>query len=98
MVISDTQLTDPPPIHSTCFVQQPFQADGYFAPQYAPAIFRYPYQVVLQTVFRMGASAVFSHSQIMPEITPLRQVSPGYAPKGGHSSPGLTLLGDRTLF
>jgi allantoin racemase len=29
----------------------------------------------------------------MPEIAPLRQVSPGYAPKGGHSSPGLKTWG-----
>jgi hypothetical protein len=49
--------------------------------------------VVLQAVFRMGSGAVFSHSQIMPEIAPLRQVSPGSAPKGGHSSPGLKTWG-----
>jgi len=93
MVLLDTQLTDPPSVHPTCFVQQPFQAGGYFASQYAPTIFRYPYQVVLQAVFRMGSGAIFSHSQIMPEIAPLRQVPPGSASKGGHSSPGLKAWG-----
>jgi hypothetical protein len=93
MVLLDTQLTDPPSVHPTCIVQQPFQAGGYFTSQYAPTIFRYPYQVVLQAVFRMRPGAIFNHSQIMPETPPLRQVSPGSAPKGGHSSPGLKAWG-----
>jgi len=93
MVHLDTQFTDPPSVHPTRLVQQPFQAGGYFASQYAPTIFRYPHQVVLQAVSRMGSGAIFSHSQIMPETTPLCQVPPGSAPKGSHSSPGLKAWG-----
>jgi hypothetical protein len=93
MVLSDTQRTNPPPIHPACLVQQSPQADGYFTSQYPPTIFRYPHQVVLQAVFRMGPGLISGHGQIMPEIAPLRQVSPGYASKGGHSSPGLKAWG-----
>jgi hypothetical protein len=89
----DTQLTDPPPIHPACLVQQPLQADDHFASQYAPTIFWYPYQVVLQTVFCMGPGLIFSHAQILPEIAPLRQLPPGGASKTGHSSPGLKTWG-----
>ena len=56
-------------------------------------IFRYPHQVVLQTVFRMGPRLVSSHSQIMSQFAPLRQVPPGSASKGCHSSPGLKAWG-----
>ena len=41
----------------------------------------------------MGSGAILSHSQIMPETPPLRQVPPGSAPKGSHSSPGLKTWG-----
>ncbi|MDI7259146.1 MAG: hypothetical protein QME90_04395 [Thermodesulfobacteriota bacterium] len=33
--------------------------------------------MVLQSVFYMEARQISDHSQIMPEIAPLRQVSPG---------------------
>jgi len=56
-------------------------------------IWLYPYQMVLQTVFRMGPSLIFGHSQIIPEIAPLRQVPPSSVSKGGHSSPGLKACG-----
>ena len=75
--IEDAQLTRPPLIDPACFIQQLFQADDHFASQYTPTIFRYPHQVVLQTVSHMGPSLIFSYSQIMPEFTPLHQVSPG---------------------
>ena len=88
VVLFDTQLTDPPLIHPACFPQQLPQADDHFASQYSPTILRYPHQVVLQTVFGMGPSLVSGHSQIMSEFAPLRQVPPGYASKGCHSSPG----------
>jgi hypothetical protein len=41
----------------------------------------------------MGPSLIFGHDQIMPEIAPLRQVPPGSASKGGHSSPSLKAWG-----
>jgi hypothetical protein len=41
---------------------------------------------------------IFGHDQIMSEITPLRQVSPGYASKGCHSSPGLKAWGFLAYF
>ena len=93
VVLLDTQLTDPPLIHPACFVQQLSQADDHFASQYTPTIFRYPHQVVLQAVFRMGPSLISGHSQIMSEFAPLRQVPPGFASKGCHSSPGLKAWG-----
>src|SRR4030042_1160042 len=70
VVLFDTQLTDPPLIHPACFPQQLPQADDHFASQYPPTILRYPHQVVLQTVFRMGPSLVSGHSQIMSEFDP----------------------------
>jgi hypothetical protein len=57
VVLVDTQLTDAPLIDPTCFIQQLSQADHHFASQYAPTILRYPHRVVLQVVFRMGASS-----------------------------------------
>jgi hypothetical protein len=80
VVLLDTQLTNPPLIDPACFIQQLSQADDHFASQYAPTILRYPHQVVLQSVFRMGPSLIFGHGQIISKFAPLRQVSPGFAP------------------
>jgi len=63
VVLLDTQFTGPPLIHPACFVQQRLQAADYFTSQYAPTIFRYPHQVVLQAVFRMSASLIFGHTR-----------------------------------
>ena len=46
----------------------------------------------------MGPSLIFGHSQIKSEFAPLRQVPPGFAPKGRHSSPGLKAWGFLAYF
>jgi hypothetical protein len=93
VALLEAQLTDPPPIDPAPLVQQLFQPDDHSASQYAPTIFQYPYQVVLQTVSLMRPSLIFGHSQIMSEFAPLRQVSPSLASKGCHSSPALKTWG-----
>jgi hypothetical protein len=41
---------------------------------------------------------IFGHDQIMSEFAPLRQVPPGFASKGCHSSPGLKAWGFLAYF
>jgi hypothetical protein len=98
VVLLDTQLTRPPVADPACFIQELFQADNHFTSQYTLTIFRYPHQVLLQAVFRMGPGLVSSHGQIMSEFAPLRQIPPAEASKGCHSSPGLKAWGFLSMF
>ena len=73
MITLNTHLADPPAIHFTRFILEVLEADGYFALQCPFPIFGYPYQMVLKPMFRMKPCGISSHSQIMPDLPPLRQ-------------------------
>jgi len=74
MIFANRDLADPPPAHAAGFVHQFLQADGYFALENSFAIFGYPYQMILKSMFCMGARGVPGLNQIMPDWPPLRQL------------------------
>jgi hypothetical protein len=73
MITLYAHLADPPPIHFARFVHEPFEPDGYFALDHASPIFWNPYYMILKSMLCMGSSGVSGHSQIMPDLPPLRQ-------------------------
>ena len=91
VVFLNRYLTDPPLIHPARFVLEFFKADDYFASKNSFPIFRNPHQVVLKPMLGMSTLAVSSHSQIMPDFPPLRQLR--WLRFGCHSSPGLKAWG-----
>jgi hypothetical protein len=92
MIILNRQLTDPPAVHLARLIHQSLEADGYFASQYPFPVFWNPHHVVLKPVFGMGSRGISGHSQIMPDLPPLRQPRADFVP-GCHSSPGLKAWG-----
>jgi hypothetical protein len=91
VIFLNAHLADPPPVHSTGLVQKLSEPDGYFASQDSFSIFRYPYQMILKPMLRVGPSCISSHNQIMPDWPPLRQLN--WLRSGCHSSPGLKAWG-----
>ena len=59
MVLHDRHLVDIPPVQGARLVEQFPQADGHFAEEHPPAIFRYPYEMYFETMFRMGSRPVY---------------------------------------
>jgi hypothetical protein len=88
VIILNRDFTNPPVVHATRIIEKPFEADGNFASQHSLPILRYPNQVILQPMLGVRSRGVSDHSQIMPDLPPLRQLR-----SGCHSSPGLKAWG-----
>jgi hypothetical protein len=74
VIFLNAHLADPPPVHPTGLVQKSSETDGYFASQDSFPIFRYPYQMILKPMLRVGPCYISGHNQIMPDWPPLRQL------------------------
>src|ERR1700679_2966215 len=69
MVLHDGHLMDIPPVERTGFVEETFEADGYFPDEDSFSIFRYPHQVDFQTMLGMSSRPIASLSHTLQYAT-----------------------------